>query len=90
MRLSIDILLRCRIGYNAVMPKDHAHNPDPNTNAARIVGQATASDPDAAADLETAWAAWSSHLQKVDERAMSLLRAAFEAGWEAGRHSSSS
>lgn len=67
------------------MAHDHQHNPDPNANAARIVGQATASQPDTAKDLEAAWAAWSAHIQKVDERGMSLLRAAFEAGWEAGR-----
>jgi len=36
-------------------------------------------------DLEAAWAEWSRHIQKVDERGMTLLRAAFEAGWEAGR-----
>lgn len=67
------------------MPKDHQHNPDPNANAARIVAEATAATPDAAADLEAAWAAWSAHIQKVDERAMTLLKAAFEAGWDAGR-----
>jgi hypothetical protein len=35
-------------------------------------------------DLEAAWAEWSKSIQKVDARAMVLLRAAFEAGWEAG------
>ena len=65
-------------------PRDHQHNPDPNSNAARIVAEATASQPDNAADLESAWAAWSAHLQKVDERGMTLLKAAFEAGYEAG------
>lgn len=65
------------------MTRDHQHNPDPNENAARIVGQATAAQGDAAQDLEAAWAAWSAHIQKVDERGMTLLRAAFEAGWEA-------
>ncbi len=39
----------------------------------------------ATADQEAAWVEWSSHIQKVDERGMSLLRAAFEAGWDAGR-----
>ena len=68
------------------MARDHQHNPDPNVNAARVVGEATAAqDTPAAADLEAAWAAWASHIQKVDERGMALLRAAFEAGWEAGR-----
>ncbi len=72
------------------MTRDHQHNPDPNANAARIVAEATAAQPDAAQDLESAWAAWSSHLQKVDERGMTLLRAAFEAGWESGYSSSPS
>lgn len=65
------------------MTRDHQHNPDPNVNAARIVAESAGTDAPPAADLETAWADWSSHLQKVDERAMTLLRAAFEAGWEA-------
>ena len=36
------------------------------------------------ADLEAAWEKWSSQIQQVDRRGMELLRAAFEAGWEAG------
>lgn len=68
------------------MPRDHQHNPDPNANAARIVRESTASQADPLpTDLEAAWEAWSTHIQKVDERGMTLLRAAFEAGWEAGR-----
>lgn len=68
------------------MPRDHQHNPDPNANAARIVRESTAEQQDQLpADLEAAWEAWSAHIQKVDERGMTLLRAAFEAGWEAGR-----
>ena len=67
------------------MPRDHQHNPDPNENAARIVGQATAAQSDAAGDLEAAWQAWSGHIQKVDDRGMTLLRAALEAGWEAAK-----
>ena len=67
------------------MPRDHQHNPDPNVNAARIVGKATAEQTDVPTDLEAAWLAWSAHIQKVDDRGMTLLRAAFEAGWEAGR-----
>jgi hypothetical protein len=67
------------------MTRDHQHNPDPNANAARIVREATTDTPATAADLEAAWAEWSSHIQKVDERGMALLRASFEAGWDAGR-----
>lgn len=68
-----------------VMPRDHQHNPDPNQNAARIVREATASAEQLPADLEAAWLAWSKGIQNVDERARTLLRAAFEAGWEAGK-----
>jgi hypothetical protein len=35
------------------------------------------------ADLEAAWEQWSKAIQKVDQRGMTLLRAAFEAGAEA-------
>ena len=62
---------------------DHDHNPDPNANAARIVREATAGETPVPADLEAAWQAWSAGVQKMDERGMTLLRAAFEAGWEA-------
>lgn len=66
------------------MALDRELTPDPNVNAARIVGQSTASES-LPADLEAAWAQWSAGILNVDERAMTLLRAAFEAGWEAGR-----
>jgi hypothetical protein len=59
------------------MARDKQHNPDPNENAARIVGQSAAAPDSHPADLEAAWAEWS--------RGMSLLRAAFEAGYEARR-----
>lgn len=36
-------------------------------------------------DLEAAWAEWSAGVASVDQRTMTLLRAAFEAGVEAGR-----
>lgn len=80
-----DLCFHCWKAENPDMPRDHQHNPDPNENAARIVREATACDPIQAASLEEAWAAWSSQIQKVDERGMTLLRAAFEAGWEAGK-----
>jgi hypothetical protein len=66
------------------MSRDNEHNPDPNENAARIVGE-SAAQGELPADLEAAWQAWSAGIQKVDERGMTLLRAAFEAGWEAGQ-----
>lgn len=65
------------------MTRDHQHNPDPNQNAARIVAESAADATATPGDLEAAWAEWSRHIQKVDERGMTLLRAAFEAGWEA-------
>lgn len=67
------------------MPRDHQHNPDPNINAARIVAEATRDEKSQPADVESAWLAWSAHIQKVDERGMSLLKAAFEAGYDAGK-----
>jgi hypothetical protein len=67
------------------MTRDHQHNPDPNQNAARIVRESTASAASPPADLEAAWAEWSRGVQKVDERGMTLLRAAFEAGYAAGQ-----
>lgn len=69
------------------MAKDQEHNPDPNENAARIVGEATADAGCLSADAEAAWVEWSRHIQKVDERGMELLRAAFEAGYDAGQSS---
>lgn len=59
---------------------------DVNRAAARVVAQATAKhEKPLPADVEAAWAAWSAGVGKVDARGMALLRAAFEAGVEAGR-----
>ena len=67
------------------MAHDKQFNPDPNENAARIVSEAAqAGETASPADLEAAWAEWSAGIQNVDERGMTLLRAAFEAGYEAG------
>jgi hypothetical protein len=60
------------------MTRDDQHNSDPKVNAARIVRESTP------ADLEAAWLEYASQLQSVDERAMSLIRAAFEAGYVTG------
>lgn len=59
------------------------HNPDPNEDAARIVSKATEPDP-LPADVEAAWAEWSKGIKNVDERGMTLLRAAFDAGYDVG------
>lgn len=64
------------------MTRDHQHYPGPNQNAARIVRESTAESASPPVDLEAAWAEWSRGIQKVDERGMTLLRAAFEAGFE--------
>jgi hypothetical protein len=66
------------------MAIDTHHNPDPNVNAARIVSESTSGRDGRPSDVEAAWAVWSRHIQKVDDRGMELLRAAFEAGYEAG------
>jgi hypothetical protein len=65
------------------MERDYEHNADPNTNAVRIVGESTAGDVQLPAAVEAAWQAWLAHIQKVDQRGMTLLRAAFEAGFDA-------
>jgi hypothetical protein len=67
------------------MPRDHQHNPDPNANAARILRETISHEDKLPADVEAAWTAWYSHIQGVDERGMTLLKAAFEAGYEAGK-----
>jgi len=64
-----------------------SNDPDPNVDAARIVNEATGADKPLPAGLEAAWAEWSKGIQNVDERGMTLLRAAFEAGYEAGSNS---
>lgn len=63
--------------------------PDPNQAAARVVAESTAADQSTPADLEAAWAEWSRGVQNVDERGTTLLRAAFEAGFDAGHRLSS-
>jgi hypothetical protein len=65
---------------------DNEHNPDPNENAARIVAESTDSS-DLPAGIEAAWTQWSAGIQKVDERGMTLLRSAFEAGYDSGNRS---
>ncbi len=52
------------------MARDHQYNLDPNVNAARIVGEATAGDDRLPAEVEAAWQAWSAHIQNVDQRGL--------------------
>jgi len=59
--------------------------PDPNQVAARVIRETAAkNESQLPADVEAAWAQWSSSIQNVDQRTMALLRAAFEAGVEVG------
>lgn len=71
------------------MGRDHEHNPDPNQNAACIVGEPvdgeTPLSESEEAAIQAAWEAWSGCIQNVDERGRTLLRVAIEAGWESGR-----
>jgi hypothetical protein len=59
--------------------------PDPNEEAARILREVTSRQDELPAGLEAAWQAWSARIHSCDERTKTLLRAAFEAGVEAGR-----
>ena len=55
---------------------------DVNIEAHRTTSETTAPhEQPLPAELETAWAEWSRGVQKVDERGMAMLRAAFEAGY---------
>ena len=68
------------------MARYDQHNPDPNVEAARVVRESTEGEG-LPADREAAWTEWSRGIKNVDERGMTLLRAAFEAGVDAGRQS---
>ena len=57
------------------------HETDPNTEAARIVGESTTNEKPLPAGLEAAWAKWAKSIKGVDERGWTLLMAAFEAEW---------
>jgi hypothetical protein len=60
--------------------------PDASQNAKRIVAESTAKHEDALpADVEAVWDAWIAGVGKVDQRAATLLRAAFEVGVAAGK-----
>ena len=63
-----------------------AKKPDSNETAAKMVRKLTDQEETLPANLEAAWERWIAGVQKVDERAKTLLRAAFEAGVEAARN----
>ena len=58
----------------------HPRRRDENEDAAEIVRRSTASRDELPKGLEAAWADWSSRIQGIDERTMTLMKAAFEAG----------
>lgn len=62
------------------MDKTPRNQGDVNQTAARIVRESTGPANDTPADVEKAWAEWSRQIKNVDERTMTLLKAAFEAG----------
>lgn len=57
---------------------------DLNQAAAKAVSKLTDQGEPLPPDLKAAWAEWIKGIQGIDERAPTLLRAAFEAGVEAG------
>ena len=64
---------------------------DPNKEAARLVRAVTDKGEDRLPEVaEAAWEAWSRRIHLCDERTMTLLRAAFEAGHDAGARLSAS
>jgi hypothetical protein len=54
-------------------------------NAAGIVRGSTRGEDQLPADAEAAWEALSAHIQNVDQRGMTMLRAAFDAGYGQGK-----
>ncbi len=59
--------------------------PDPNEETARIVPATTGRPDDLPADAEAAWEALIARIHSCDDRTRTLLRAAFEAGVDAGK-----
>jgi hypothetical protein len=67
------------------MTRDAQPKPNPDENAAPIVaGPEARAASEISGHLEPAWLGWSKGVQNVDERTITLLRSAFEAGFEAG------
>lgn len=62
-------------------------DPDSNEDAARVVAESTSGTDSAPESMEAAWEAWSRRIRDVDQRTLTLLKAAFEAGYEAGHQS---
>lgn len=56
---------------------------DVNQTAARVVNMTIPENEKLPAGAEAAWEHWVGQIQNIDGREMQLLRAAFEAGYEA-------
>lgn len=67
------------------MKPKHASKRDPNEDAHDVVRRSTERPDAIPASVEAAWVDWSKRIQGVDQRTLNLLRAAFEAGADAGR-----
>ena len=59
--------------------------PDEDKSAAQPPETVRRSEEKLRADMEAAWLHWSHAMRDVEPRMMLLLRAAFQAGWEARR-----
>jgi hypothetical protein len=68
-----------------IHPADTESERDGGTSPS--IAESTQSLSGAVADMEASWAQWSSGLQSLDARTTTLLKAAFEAGWEGGKSS---
>lgn len=75
--------------YNGAMSQTPQTPEDANQAAARVVAESTDAEK-LPPELEAAWEAWSKGIQNVDTRGMTLLRAAFEAGWGAAEQKDNS
>ncbi len=61
------------------MARDTEHKPTPNLTASRIVAETDGNEKSQPAEVESAGLAWFAHIQNVDERGISLLKATLEA-----------
>jgi hypothetical protein len=68
------------------MIEDHERNADADENDSQLVaGPEARAAVETSEELEAAWREWANRAANVDQRTMSLLQTAFQAGFEAGR-----